>query len=872
MKKLLSLILTITTLCSMAITVFADDTVNDVVKVGINAEFKPFEYYEGDELKGFDVELMDLIGEKIGRKIEFVNMDFDALIPAVLSGRVDCAISAITVTEDRDKVIDYSREYLRTTTVTFENGQISRKYGEDYAIVFRDGVAQAKYRSIIIPTDYEKLYMNIDDALSDLSQNRTVGKLIEKYDLNQPLDETKENIEYMDVRGCGTPPSKNSATSVPVSKWAADSIETARKINIISGNYNFPGAITREEFCELVFNYIKNFPGSAFSVGIIKPPFTDTDNEHIEVLNALGIVKGKSETEFAPNDSLTREEAAAILCRLINKIYPGRDATAQYFDFADSGEISEWAMNDIQVICNMGIMQGMGDNRFAPKGLYTTEQAVATLVRVYNNFSKSNDISNAENLSYSQIEDLQESVNNGHFPWRLDYKQVIMNFLSDRGEKAENGELVAFAGDGEKCSGNYKIGNSIYTLELFKPIDKSETGIWIVKSCAKKDVIDGADGETEISVSDLTFADKLNAQMPANKNYMFSPLSVKMALALAANGAEGDTKNEILNTLGVKNLDEFNTLSKDLIKRYSQTDILNLNIANSIWINKDKTTQNFSKNFKNIATEYYNADVKTVDNKNAVGEINSWVKDKTKGKIPQIIDNADNFWAMLINAVYFKGAWENEFSTSLTKPDEFTNADGTKTQTDFMNKTSWISYAETKSAKIIELPYKNRVDKFSDSGEHIGTDSFDDLDVSMYLMLADSGINAERELDTAINGKSFERTYTKLSMPKFKIEYSERLNDTLKNIGIKTAFDTKTARFEKMFDSGNMWFTDTIHKTFISVDEKGTEAAAVTSIGMGGSALPPEPIELKFNKPFYFAIRDNTSGEILFMGRYAFAE
>ena len=185
---------------------------------------------------------------------------------------------------------------------------------------------------------------------------------------------------------------KTSATSVPSSKWAADSIETARKINIIS---NFPGAITREEFCELVFNYIKIFPGSAFSVGIIKPPFTDTDNEHIEVLNALGIVKGKSETEFAPNGSLTREEAAAILCRLINKIYPGRDATAQYFDFADSGQISDWAMNDIQVICNMGIMQGVGDNRFAPKELYTTEQAIATLVRVYNNFSKSNDTSNA---------------------------------------------------------------------------------------------------------------------------------------------------------------------------------------------------------------------------------------------------------------------------------------------------------------------------------------------------------------------------------------------------------------------------------------------------------------------------------------------
>ena len=215
-----------------------------------------------------------------------------------------------------------------------------------------------------------------------------------------------------------------------ISPWAKETVSEAKRLNIIKTdvNYNYTAFISREEFCELVFNYIKNFPGSAFSVGIIKPPFTDTDNEHIEVLNALGIVKGKSETEFAPNDSLTREEAAAILYRLISKIYPGWDATAQYFDFADSGQISDWAMNDIQVICNMGIMQGVGDNRFAPKELYTTEQAVATLVRVYNNFSKSNDTSNAENLSYSQIEDLQESVNSGHFPWRLDYKQVIAVF------------------------------------------------------------------------------------------------------------------------------------------------------------------------------------------------------------------------------------------------------------------------------------------------------------------------------------------------------------------------------------------------------------------------------------------------------------
>lgn len=184
-----------------------------------------------------------------------------------------------------------------------------------------------------------------------------------------------------------------------ISSWAKDSVTKAEKINLIQPgeNYNYTAFITREEFCGLIFSYIRNVAEILDSPNAVMP-FTDTNNAHIGILNLWGIIKGKSETEFAPSDSLTREEAAVILCRLINKIYPDWNATAQYFDFADSGQISDWAMNDIQAICNMGIMQGVGDNRFAPKGLYTTEQAVATLVRVYNNFSKSNDISNAENL------------------------------------------------------------------------------------------------------------------------------------------------------------------------------------------------------------------------------------------------------------------------------------------------------------------------------------------------------------------------------------------------------------------------------------------------------------------------------------------
>jgi len=375
----------------------------------------------------------------------------------------------------------------------------------------------------------------------------------------------------------------------------------------------------------------------------------------------------------------------------------------------------------------------------------------------------------------------------------------------------------------------------------------------------------------EIS-DDMLFADKINAQMPTDKNYMFSPMSIKMALALAANGASGETQEQILNSLGISNLDKFNSVASNLIERYSQTDILSLNIANSIWMNKDKTSQSFSNAYKKIATEYYDAEVKTVKNSNAVNEINGWVSDKTNGKIPTIIQDANDFWAMLINAIYFKGAWQDEFNVNATKPDQFNNADGTKITVDFMNMQKWFPYAETNSMQMIKLPYQNRVDKISDDGEYLGSDKYDDLDVSMYLIMAENDINVEQELSAAINDEMFKSTYIKMSMPKFKIEYETSLNEILMHMGINTAFDEKNADFTKMFDKGNMWFTKTIHKTFINVDEKGTEAAAVTAIHMAGSAMPPEPIELKLNKPFYFAIRDNTSGETLFMGRYAFAE
>lgn len=171
-----------------------------------------------------------------------------------------------------------------------------------------------------------------------------------------------------------------------ISPWARETVSEAKKLKIIQAdaNYNYTAFISREAFCEMVFNYMENF--SDVSADSVKSPFADTDNEHVAALHAMGIISGKSETAFAPSDSLTREEAAAILCRLIRKIYPNAAATERYFEFDDGAQISDWAMSPVQTICNMGIMSGVGDNRFAPKDLYTAEQAIATLVRIHNHF------------------------------------------------------------------------------------------------------------------------------------------------------------------------------------------------------------------------------------------------------------------------------------------------------------------------------------------------------------------------------------------------------------------------------------------------------------------------------------------------------
>lgn len=396
MKKLLAIILSITMLLSMGTVAFADGVDGPMqkakLKVGISADFPPFEYYdENEELYGFDVDLMNYIGDRIGFDIEFVNMSFDQLFSVVMGGDVDCAISAIAITEERKNVIDYTIPYL-SAKVTYWDEESTDTSIEEYAIVFPNNSVEKA--NVLEAAGQVAIYNLVNNALSELIEDKTVEKLGEKYNLNKAADTDEFDYEYTvmpvpaELPNAGNDTLGENAMSdgtplAPPSDWAVSDVKKAEALNITEKGkvYRYRMSITREEFCELIYNYCYNVIKEVDTV-TGENKFTDTTNSKIIRLNAMGIINGKTETEFAPNDLLTREEAAVILNRMVNKTIPV-PVTEMYFNFDDESSISGWASDSIQVMCNMGVMNGVGNNKFAPKETYTTEQAIATIVRVY---------------------------------------------------------------------------------------------------------------------------------------------------------------------------------------------------------------------------------------------------------------------------------------------------------------------------------------------------------------------------------------------------------------------------------------------------------------------------------------------------------
>lgn len=352
---------------------------------------------------------------------------------------------------------------------------------------------------------------------------------------------------------------------------------------------------------------------------------------------------------------------------------------------------------------------------------------------------------------------------------------------------------------------------------------------------------------------------------------LLSPASVYEALTIVLRGARGETKQEMLNALGLSSvLGEWNNQRFDqawsrLGKIYSQDNkgekALQLTRANSLWL---KPGYPFSRAFVSSLEQLFSASSasRPLDSAETVDEVNGWVSEKTKGLIKTILPRplSSDAVLLLINAIYFKGFWAREFNKEATRSLPFTSMKGTQSSVPMMYQSGSFSYAEDTDWQALELDY-------------VGGDT------SMVVLLPQPG--AFERVVTDLNAAQWEAVVNKLTfhrdvhvtLPKFKLETSKQLKPFLQNMGLSRIFNERLADFLGMLDpafhaSEQIYVSTVIHKAVIDVNESGTEAAAVTAIGMvrSTSVRPPTYKVFNANRPFVYAVRDKTTGTILFFG------
>lgn len=345
---------------------------------------------------------------------------------------------------------------------------------------------------------------------------------------------------------------------------------------------------------------------------------------------------------------------------------------------------------------------------------------------------------------------------------------------------------------------------------------------------------------------------KIYKSMPENENYLVSPTSIKFALTMLANGANGETKNEILNFLEVSDLEEYNKIITSIINAYNDSENIKLNMTNSLWINKDRLKNtSILDSFKNTISKSFNGIIGQVNDKNAVDSINSWVYVKSNGQIKNLINNP-SFSTCLVNTIYFKGNWADQFKNYSTTAGVFTDVFGKRRVIDFLHKLDNVLFYKDNDITAINLPYENK-----NIGMYIAIPNNKDFDIDKF--------------NSVIPKMKYRRT--DIAIPKFHSECDVELLELLKKFGVKSMF-SDNSDFSNMFNNHDGIKVDkAIQKTSINVTESGTEASSATAVCMENCCLEPYPdVNFTADKPFYYFIRDNKSGEILFMGRYASSE
>lgn len=347
----------------------------------------------------------------------------------------------------------------------------------------------------------------------------------------------------------------------------------------------------------------------------------------------------------------------------------------------------------------------------------------------------------------------------------------------------------------------------------------------------------------------------------ADSNLFISPLSMSSVLTMAYIGAGSTTRQEMGEALGFGDLEEskINSGFKVLLKYLESADKkVELNISNSIWIREGTKIK---KDFLAKNEKYFNAKASLLDfsDSAAADIINKWISDATKGKIDKMIEPPIHPQTVmyLINAIYFKGQWAAKFNERNTSDETFTAFDGTKQKVRMMNRKGKIDYAEGADYTAVRLPY----------GEG---------KISMYVVLPDEGVGIDGFIAgmtsdkwNEIRGGMSPIIDLTLKMPKFKIEYGIKdICDSLKALGMVEAF-TGLADFSGMGD--NLYIDKVLHKAVVEVNEEGSEAAAATVGEMRVTSIS-EPLVFVADRPFMFAIADDATGSILFMGKFIKAE
>ena len=594
-------------------------------------------------------------------------------------------------------------------------------------------------------------------------------------------------------------------------------------------------------------------------------PFLDVDSGQwfapaVQYVYSHGLMKGVSEDAFDPESRVSRCMAVTVLYRMEQE--PETEDGKGALPFADVAaglyysDAVRWAASE-------SIVDGYGDGNFGPLDTITREQ----LAKILYNYAK-----------YAGLEP-GEPADAQFADW-----SAVSAWAREAMQWAVEEQLIQ--GD----AGRLLPQDPLSRKQLAQILQRTDEKIEQQKNAS------GGQEDPGPHAASGILADNMAALMPQDKNWALSPYSLEMCMAMFANGIKGTTKEEFLDVLGITDLDAYNKSAAALLSRYdTYNNVMNLETANSIWLNQSEFggKGRFLESFSGTLRDHYRADAIEVTSADSVERINAWAREKTHGLIDRIAeeDNRD-FATAVANALYFKAGWALPFDESNTKLQTFFNQDGTESSVPFMHQRDTFGYYSSDGVQAVKMDYSNTL-KDPKTGKTLYSCS--DADFSMYILLtgpeggytggegmlsSDEDGNSvdsihEIDLQAFLDKAEFHSAKVDLTIPKFKIEYGGSLDRELQALGIHTAYNPNLADLTGMVDPAllggrKLYLDSVVQKVSVNVDETGTEAAAVTVMytKRNTSVDPSQVVKFRADRPFLFAIRDNTSGQILFSGAY----